>query len=300
MIRLFVVTLVLLSLLANAFPAVAQNPFISKDSQHKVSPPPGPPHPFLVKIAAWQHRLNQKMASLTRQARETGSLRPLLFLVIIAFSYGVLHAAGPGHGKAVAMSYLISHGKKLGGAIIFGNLIALFHSLSAVGLVLTLHFVLRKGVTGTLENVTRMTQLISYSLIALMGAVMLTRSLFTWLRQSVSEKSDFTRCSEKRQRGPLAMALVVGMVPCPGVVLVLLFSLSLNMLGIGLLLAFFQTLGMAVTISGVTIGGVAGKNLALGTMKNQRKLAEITERITETAAALMVTALGLLFLAATV
>jgi len=96
------------------------------------------------------------------------------------------------------------------------------------------------------------------------------------------------------------MALALGMIPCPGVVLVMLFCLSLNTIGLGLVLAFSLTLGMAITISGVGVSALAGKNLVLGALERRQRLAEILQRGIETAGALSVTALGLLFLAATV
>jgi len=300
MARLLTIILLVLSLLGVAFPVRAQNPFISKDSPRQAALAPGPPPPFLDRIAGWQQQLNKKMAGLTREARESGSLRPLLSLIIIAFLYGVLHAAGPGHGKAVATSYLLSRGRKLSTAILLGNLIASFHGLSGVVLVLAVHFVLKKGVTGSLESVTSITQLISYSLIVLLGLALLIKSLLSWRRQPGSDGSNPPAFSEEKRRNPLAMALALGMIPCPGVVLVMLFCLSLNTIGLGLVLAFSLTLGMAITISGVGVSALAGKNLVLGALERRQRLAEILQRGIETAGALSVTALGLLFLAATV
>jgi nickel/cobalt exporter len=299
MARLVTVILIPLLLLTITPLVRGQNPFISKDSPQKVSAATGPPPPFLARIAAWQQHLNQKMARLTREARETGSLRPLLSLIMIAFLYGVLHAVGPGHGKVVATSYLISRGKKLGEGILLGNLIAFFHGLSAVLLVVAVQFVLKRGVAGPLESVTRTTQLISYSLIVLLGAGLLTRSLLSWSRQARNDGSNPERGLKERKGGPLAMALAVGMIPCPGVVLVMLFCLSLNLVGLGLLLAFFLILGMAVTISAAGLAGLAGKNLALEALERRRRLTETIEWGIEATASILVMAFGLLFLAAT-
>lgn len=294
------VILILFILIIGALPAIAQNPFTSKGSPSRISHPPVLLHSFLIKIAVWQQQLNQKMAILTRQARETGSLRPLLSLIIIAFAYGVLHAAGPGHGKAVALSYIISRGRKIGSSILFGNLIAFFHGLSGAFLVLVLHFVLRKGFSGSLEVTTRTTQLISYSLIVVLGACMLVTSIYSWRRKTGNTEPDGPGRFHQRQKGPIGIAMAVGMVPCPGVVMVMLFSFSLNLVGLGLLLALFMTLGMAVTISMVVVAGLTGKNLAIGVLKRRQRLANIMGRLTEAGAALMVMTLGLVFLAAAI
>lgn len=296
--RVFVLILLSLLLIWEVVPAKAQNPFTSKDDQQQVSSAPSLPHPFLARIAFWQQELNRKMAALTREAKETGSIRPLLALIIIAFAYGVLHAAGPGHGKAVTVSYLLSRGKNLSLGILLGNLTALFHALSGVGLVLAVHFVLQKGVAGSLGSVTHTTQLISYGLIVLLGAVLLIRSMVSWCRQTGNERSSSIGRSKDRLSHPLWPAIAAGMIPCPGVVLVMLFCMSLDVLGLGLLLVTFLTLGMAVTISAVGVASLVGKNLVLKALGRRQAIVENIERGIETLAALMLTALGLLFLAA--
>jgi hypothetical protein len=89
--RVLIITVIALTLLGTVFPAKAQNPFISKEGTAEASAPPGVPHPFLERIGDWQQQLNQKMAALTREARERGNIRPLLSLIAITFMYGVLH-----------------------------------------------------------------------------------------------------------------------------------------------------------------------------------------------------------------
>jgi len=295
--RLLLIAVTLLTLLGGAIPLKAQNPFISKQYAPNASATPCVWHLFLDRIGELQQQLNKKMADLTREAREKRSLRPLLTLIVIAFLYGVLHAAGPGHGKAVATFYLLSRGRKLGRGILLGTSIAFLHGLSGVALVLAAHFVLKRGVAGSLEAVILTTQLISYSLIVLVGAGLLIKSLFSWHAQHGNDGSNQRHASEEKRRNPLAMALAVGVIPCPGVVLVMLFCLSLNMVGLGLLLAFFLILGMAMTISVVGVAGLAGKNLALGALERRQRPAKIFQRSIEIAASLLVMVLGLLFLA---
>ena len=210
----------------------AQNPFMSKGDSKRSTPVQVLRNPFRARIAAWQQQLNQKMATLTRQGRETGSLRPLLSLMVIAFVYGVTYADAPGHGKAVATTYLLSTDNKPGRGILMGNLVALFHGLSGVILVLAVHFVLKKAITDSLQSVTRITQLISYTLIALFGALLLVKSLISYFQKAKAGESDTISHSKEQLRHPLSMAAAVGIIPCPGVVLVMLFCLSLNLTGL--------------------------------------------------------------------
>lgn len=282
------------------FSAVPQNPFVSKAPsqeahQDRISPSK---YPFLAKISAWQQRLNTKMAILTKQAKESGSLRPLLLLIGLAFAYGVLHAAGPGHGKAVAASYLLSHKSKLSRGILLGNMAAFFHGMSGVLLVVIVHMVLMKGISSSLEYVTRTTQMISYALIALLGAILLSRNILAWIKANFEKGAHDEDLFHSKKSGTISMAFAVGIVPCPGVVLVMLFCLSLNEIGLGLLLAFSLILGMAFTISTVGAFGIAGKRCALRILSSRPELTLIIERGIETAAAFMITALGVLFFAA--
>ena len=298
--KLTVIVLTLLLLFACASQANAQNPFVSKDRQETVSPSHVQSYPFLAKISIWQQRLNQKMADLTRQAKETKSPKPLFLLIIISFAYGVLHAAGPGHGKAVAMSYMVSRDSDLRECVMLGNFIALFHGLSGIILVFAVHFILQSTVMGSLESLTRTTQIISYSLIALLGMILLAKNFYSWNRRTEPGISNHSGCTEEKQRGPLAAALVVGIIPCPGVVLIMLFAMSLHMLWLGLLLAFIMIFGMAATISAAVIAGVTGKNMLLGALEQKSKMVVVVERTLNTAAALIVTTLGLTLLAATI
>jgi len=278
--------------------SAAQNPFTSKTRPPAVSQKQPMPNHFLAKISFWQHQLNQKMAALARQAKETESIRPFFFLFIIAFSYGILHAAGPGHGKAVATSYILSQKGRIGDSLLFANMIALFHGFSGMILVLFVYFILNSSVSGTLLDVSHITQIISYSLIFLLGTVLLVKNIYSWFRRGVTDSRYSSGYKSGKKLGSLGTAFVVGMVPCPGVVLVMLFSLSLNMIGLGFFLALCMTLGMALTISAVVVIGTVGKSLTLGLLKRRENLAAIGGQMIETVAALMIMALGGLFLAA--
>ena len=101
----------------------------------------------------------------------------------------------------------------------------------------------------------------------------------------------------KNRKGFLASALVLGMVPCPGVVMVMLFSLSMNLVGLGIMLGICISLGMALSITLVVVIGMAGKNALLNVFAEQGKWKVVIEFGVEAAAGLLVAALGLLLLA---
>ena len=208
---------------------------------------------FTAWIMEKQKIVYQHMADLSKEIKEQGRMAPLALLLLLAFLYGFIHAAGPGHGKAFAASFVLAKGPNLKQALQFGNLIALFHGLSAVVLVVLLKTSLTAFTGQSLDRVEYVTKISSYSLIALIGLLLIYRAVLDFKRPHV-EGGRFSRSSNI-----WVTAAFIGLVPCPGVALVLLFSLSLGIFWVGMLMALFQTLGMAVTISLVTISVVAGK-----------------------------------------
>ena len=283
-------------------PVFAQNPFTAKPKSkaHHMTTHPATKNPLLSMIALWQHRLNQKMADLVHEAKVTNSAKPLAFLLAVAFAYGVIHAAGPGHGKGFAMSYILSQRPRLLRGVLFGSFVALFHGLSGIMFVLIIHIILQKSITGTLEDVTRITQIISFSLITCLGLGILIKSIYKWIK---SEKGSHLACNGSHKRhlyGPLLSALVVGMIPCPGVVIIMLFALSMKLVGLGIMLGITISIGMALTITCVVVLVISGKAISLGIVARYGSLAITIENLIETIAGLLVASLGLLFLAAVI
>ena len=82
--------------------ALAQNPF---------GGPPAAPDAQAGGIVGWlltkQSEFYREMSSTIRAARADGSA--VWTLLAISFAYGIFHAAGPGHGKAVIFSYLFAN-----------------------------------------------------------------------------------------------------------------------------------------------------------------------------------------------
>ncbi len=271
-------------------PARAQNSFLSEnDTSVALVREKG--HSFLDQLARWQQRLNQRMSALTREARDSGSLRPLLSLVAIAFIYGVLHAAGPGHGKAVTTAYLFSSEKKMMRGILLGNMVAVFHGLSGMVFVLLIYYIFKHAVMDSLQHVTRVTQIVSYGAIAGIGFILFIKNIFFYAKKDVPEQS--TAVSTP----PLSMAAAIGIIPCPGVALVMLFCISLNELGLGMLLSFFLVLGMATTISAIGVAGLAGKHFVLKILQQRPGLFFIAEQGIAMISSFLIFLLGLLFLA---
>lgn len=249
------------------------------------------PAGLFVRIAAYQQELRQRLGHLIHETRQGTSWRPLMLILLFAFAYGAVHAAGPGHGKAVAMGYMLSQNASVGGGILFGISIALIHGFSGALCVLALHYILEQSVTGTLASVTRTTQLVSFGLITLLGAWITFSHLREWSRPVASGGS--AREGGTGNTRILPWALSVGMVPCPGVVMVMLFCLSMGVFSLGLMAAAAISLGMAVTLSLVVVCVVMGRKACVGKLSAERTYR--LEQVLGIASGLAVAGLGIVF-----
>ena len=286
---LFLILLPLIIPLANA-----NNPFSGKQENQNIFPRPAFQSKFFLKIIIWQHHLKEKMAALVREAKTTNSIKPLILLIMAAFAYGVIHAAGPGHGKAIALSYVLSQQPAYLSGLLFSSFIALFHGISGIIFVLFIRLVLDTTITGNLERVTHITQIISYSIIICFGLAIFISSICNLLKNKDKSRHDNKR--NRKNINPVLSAFVVGCIPCPGVVMVMLFALSMDLLALGIILGLTISIGMAFTISIITLLAISGKVISLNMVKKKGALAISVEHWVKIFAGLALMILGILFL----
>jgi ABC-type nickel/cobalt efflux system permease component RcnA len=273
--------------------ALSQNPFTSRSAgpEDAVAPKAPVSSRLFTKITRWQFQIREKMSTLIRDAKESGRPGALFFLLGLAFAYGTIHAAGPGHGKVVATSYVLSHRASVWGGISFAVCIALIHGFSGVVGVLGLRFFLQQGTNESLADTTEITQIVSFGLIFLLG---LAISLKHGRGLLVGPKPESTAPTvQTSKKGLASWALALGLVPCPAVVMVMLFCISMEVWILGLLMAACISLGMAFTISVVVTVVVMGKGGVLKKVPERRLY--IIEGLIGVVAGSGVTLFGLLF-----
>jgi ABC-type nickel/cobalt efflux system permease component RcnA len=206
-------------------------------------------------MAPIQKRLNESLATMTRALRESRSLTGLLLVVALSLAYGVFHAAGPGHGKTIVGSFLLANEAKLHHSFIIGYLVAIVHALSALAVVFILYYVIRGIFATGVEQANHYIQLVTFGSIAVIGAFMLLRRI----RGGSHHHHDHVVDPQKGLtfQNLLGIAVPAGVIPCPGAVAVILFALSLHMLGVSILAVSAISVGMGTTI------GVAGAAVIL-------------------------------------
>jgi len=228
---------------------------------------------LLVWIMTAQAELHQQLATAMRVVAQQGwaATWPLIGISLL---YGVFHAAGPGHGKAVIATYLGTSRTRLRRGLLLSIASALVQGIVAVLLVEVvvgmLGYSLRRtqGTAGQLEN-------LSFALVAVLGAVLALRSakaLYRRWREPRRVTGGLFASGGKMQAycadcgGPhrltgehmdhalswrtgLPIVLAIGMRPCTGAILVLLVAHSLGLRWAGIAAVLAMSVGTAATVS---------------------------------------------------
>lgn len=140
---------------------------------------------WLLAQQGWfQHQLSLGV----RATRTEGGALP--WLAGIGFVYGVFHAAGPGHGKAVLASYMVANERALRRGVLLSFLAALLQGAVAIALVAALSLVLHATAQG-MRNTARLVELVSFAGTACLGAWLVWRKgrafVALWRTKSLRE-----------------------------------------------------------------------------------------------------------------
>ncbi|MEX0344260.1 MAG: nickel/cobalt transporter [Rhizobiaceae bacterium] len=125
-------------------------------------------------INAMQQDFYRSLTGALKQMREEPA--QLWILIGLSFAYGVFHAAGPGHGKAVISSYMLANEVVLKRGIILSFLSAFLQGATAI-IVMGLVFLLFRGTSISMGDAAGFLEVASYALIAGFGAYLLIRKL---------------------------------------------------------------------------------------------------------------------------
>ena len=169
---------------------------------------------LIFQINLLQRQFNAQIATSFRELDDKG-LTGIAIVLGIAFLYGLIHAAGPGHGKAVVGSFFLSHGKRIAGAFRIGYLVAVIHTLSALILTFGIYYLIKGVFSRTFNQTLDVMYTISGGIILVLGLYLLWEVYREWDRRSEAPGDVSTKKA-------LTLALAIGIVPCPGVMTVLL------------------------------------------------------------------------------
>lgn len=251
-------------------------------------PPPPPRNPFGTAlprealpatsgigavILAWQSSFYRELtATLKGIAQSPAALPGLLGL---AFAYGVFHAAGPGHGKAVISGYIVADDRSLRRGLALSFAAALVQALVAIGLVGTLTLALN-ATARTMASTTFVIEQGSFALVALVGLHVLWRKAGRFVALGRGGAAhDPASCDHAHLPGPeeisrlrsfrelAGVVLAAGLRPCAGALIILVFANAQGLFWAGIAATFAMALGTALTTGALAALAVFFKFAAL-------------------------------------
>jgi nickel/cobalt exporter len=289
-------------------------------------------------ILAKQAEFYRMLSGTIRAAKTDGSAA--YTLMGISFLYGIFHAAGPGHGKAVISSYLVANNETWKRGVILSFASAILQALVAIAVV-GIAAALLGATAKAMGNTVRVIEIVGYGLIVLIGLRLLWvkgRALLALLRPAkhdhdhhhhdhghahhhhhghdhahhhdhahdhhhdhddeghawghahAPEPSELTG-RDWLKRG-LAAVVAVGLRPCSGAIIVLVFALAQGLFLIGVASTFAMGLGTAITVAAIATLAVGARGLASRFARTKPGAGMILLRALETGAAVVIILFG--------
>ena len=275
--RAIAVALCLFGLLCMATDALAQaaHPFATPEQRLNFSVG-GWFGEFSAQMAMWQSHFYRQLTGAVRAWQQDGWAAWLL--LGLSFAYGVFHALGPGHGKAVLTAYVLANRETIRNGALLALLSAFLQAVVAVVLV---------GVAAGLLNVSGMTlnratwwlELGSYFMMIALGVLLVYRHVVRvafrrgghqhqhhahdhhHTHEHEHSQSCDAGCGHLHVPDPsmvsgklnwsraMSAILAIGLRPCTGAVFVLVFTLSQGFFIAGVAAALAMGLGTGLTVA---------------------------------------------------
>jgi nickel/cobalt transporter (NicO) family protein len=258
-------------------------------------------------LLARQSEFYREISATIRSAKSDGSA--VWTLLVISFAYGIFHAAGPGHGKAVISSYLVANQETAWRGIVLSFASALLQALVAV-LVVAIGAWLLNATAKSMCSAERAIEIGSYALIAAFGARLVWTKGGGFIRALQASRLEPALAMASAGRHPhdhshdhdnthdhghhhhddghvhdehcghchgpepgelagpggwrrgLAAIVAVGVRPCSGAILVLVFALAQGLFWAGIAATFVMGLGTAITVAAIAVLAVSAKDVA--------------------------------------
>ncbi len=341
---------------ANAMPApVSASPAPPESAPPIAAPAPAPPRSiglmrrWTVWIGTLQTGFNRDLTASLKGLKGGGAF---WWLGAVSFLYGIVHAAGPGHGKVVISSYLLASEARIRRGVVIAFIAAFVQAVVAVGII-GLMAVILNMTSMAIDSTARVFEAGSFALVAALGLYLLAqkgRAAWTVLqggdahahhhhhhhehdhsespsplrggvRGGVAPASRTTAASHDHSHdhghdhhsqshpapspspqggggrvaglsGAAAAIVSVGIRPCSGALIVLVFALSQGIFWAGVASTFVMALGTAMTVAALAALAVGAKGFAARLARSDDRRAGQVMLGLELAAALFITLMG--------
>lgn len=283
----------------------------------------------------------------------------------ISFVYGIFHAVGPGHGKAVISSYLVANEETWRRGVVLSFASAGIQAVVAI-IVVAIAAVLLGATAKAIGLTVHLVEIVSYGLVVLIGlrllyvkgrAFLIASRELTWrpaadlafatVPAATAVRAPAFQLSSKRPgamamraaqcqldgciahgfqcegdhdhhasawghaHGPepaalagaggwrrgMAAVVAVGLRPCSGAIIVLIFALAQDLFWTGVGATLMMGLGTALTVAAIATLAVGARRAASRIAESRSGLGMLTMRAIEVGASALIVAFGGLLLA---
>lgn len=257
----------------------AGNPFgAGAGKSAQVNETPGFIQRTLFEIRRVQRNLQRDLADAVDEFKKSSSSKAAFILVGLAFLYGVFHAVGPGHGKIVISSYLVAHESVIRRGILLAFLSSFAQGVSAIFLVGIFILILDFSRLATTNFAWTLEQ-VSYGLMILIGLWMFISAFRGKAHDhhhhhhgELAPEADHDSENRSRWARMAAIVTAIGIRPCSGAIILLLFAFAHGLFAIGIGSVAAMSLGTAITVSVLAILSVISRNLVVRFASSSEKL----------------------------
>jgi nickel/cobalt exporter len=282
-----------------------------------------------------QQSLQRELTVGVKSLKGEHAMAGAAMLALLSFIYGVVHAVGPGHGKMIISSYVVANEQTVRRGVIISFIAAALQALSAIALVGIFAFAM--NATGLQINAwSKQLETVSYALIALVGFWLLTTQLVRLFRRWQNSRAmeahgpghdhyhgehghdhyhtdhhdhaEGKACNHivdaRELAGPfdwrkiMAVVFSVGIRPCTGAILVLVFALTQGLFWAGVAATFAMALGTAITVAALATLALGSRELVLSLGGSSGAWANAVWSICSIGGAMIILLFGLILFAA--
>lgn len=249
----------------------------------------------LVKITIWQKFLREEMTQFAKNIHANPFGKSFFLFLGFSFLYGIIHAIGPGHGKAVVCAYFMSRKGKILSTAFLSWLITTVHVCSATLAVCGAYLLFKTGMSG-FEQVSNYLQTLSFSIIVVIGLFLFISSVLN-LKKSFNpngKTKNPEKCASIKEMA--TVAFFTGVIPCPGAAIILVYTLITGILWAGLISMAILATGMGITTFIFAIAASSARSAIAETM-SESKIRKIIPAVLSISGSLVIMGFGIMMLA---
>ncbi len=250
--------------------ALFANPFIKPHDEKRPESVRPPAFSASAGLIDAQLRFREAIADFFAAWRDEKRAGAILSLAAAGFIYGVLHALGPGHRKTVMFSLFIARKARFHEPLLAGFLSALLHGMSAVFIILCFRSLSNRLLIDKVNLTAIYLEGFTYLLLALLAAVLM-----------IVELAGHKEEQQGKNRSLYGTIALTSIFPCPAAIMILIFSLSLELFPLGILTVGSLSLGMGITISLIGYLAWGGRESLFRRFQGKEKTVTLISHILE-------------------